>query len=256
MNSPGSIRIHIEQRIAAMMGYRGGRLEGDEEKLDDVLFELESSHDELVTPYDATARNGRNKRPCASFIISQCLRGIFINQSKYALEMLKKYGLDQCDVVDIPMVGQLKLDEDLNGTLVDPTRYRGMVISLMYLIVNHPDLVFVVCICAMYQAKPTEKHLTTMHSKLTDYGFNFNKIPLYPDSKSVIALSCNTVQHSRTKHIAVRYHFIKEQVENEVVELYFVKTDYQLADIFTKALARERFEFLINRLSMQSIQKS
>ncbi|GKE68166.1 hypothetical protein Tco_1526238, partial [Tanacetum coccineum] len=44
-------------------------LEGDEEKLDDVLFELESSHDELVTPYDATARNGRNKRPCASFIV-------------------------------------------------------------------------------------------------------------------------------------------------------------------------------------------
>ncbi|GJV60169.1 retrovirus-related pol polyprotein from transposon TNT 1-94 [Tanacetum coccineum] len=51
-----------------------------------------------------------------------CLRGIFINQSKYALEILKKYGLDQCDVVDIPMVGQSKLDEDLNGTLVKPTK--------------------------------------------------------------------------------------------------------------------------------------
>ncbi|GJT47743.1 retrovirus-related pol polyprotein from transposon TNT 1-94 [Tanacetum coccineum] len=88
---------------------------------------------------------------------------------------------------------------------------------------------------------------------LTDYGFNFNNIPLYSDSKSAIALSCNTVQHSRTKHIAVWYHFIKEQVENEVVELYFVKTDYQLADIFTKALARECFKFLINRLGMQSI---
>ncbi|GJV23975.1 retrovirus-related pol polyprotein from transposon TNT 1-94 [Tanacetum coccineum] len=55
------------------------------------------------------------------------------------------------------------------------------------------------------------------------------------------------------KHIDVRYHFIKEQVENEVVELYFMKTDYQLVDIFTKALAKERFEFLINRLDMQSI---
>ncbi|GJT62266.1 hypothetical protein Tco_1005799 [Tanacetum coccineum] len=76
---------------------------------------------------------------------------------------------------------------------------------------------------------------------------------LYCDSKSAIALSCNTVQHSRTKHIAVRYHFIKEQVENEIVELYFVKTAYQLVDIFTKALGRERFEFLLNRLGMQSI---
>ncbi|GKE71686.1 hypothetical protein Tco_1529758, partial [Tanacetum coccineum] len=88
---------------------------------------------------------------------------------------------------------------------------------------------------------------------LTDYGFDYNKIPLYCDSKSAIALSCNTVQYSRTKHIAVRYHFIKEQVENEIVELYFVKMDYQLADIFTKALAREHFEFLINRLGMKSI---
>ncbi|GJZ57476.1 hypothetical protein Tco_0612970 [Tanacetum coccineum] len=88
---------------------------------------------------------------------------------------------------------------------------------------------------------------------LIDYGFYFNKIPLYSDSKSVIALSCNTVQHSRTRHIAVHYYFIKEQVENEVVELYFVKTDYKLADILTKSLARECFEFLINCLSMQSL---
>ncbi|GKC68259.1 retrovirus-related pol polyprotein from transposon TNT 1-94, partial [Tanacetum coccineum] len=69
-----------------------------------------------------------------------CPRGIFINQYKYAFEMPKKYGLDQCDVVDIPMVGQSKLDEDLNGTLVDPTRYRGMVGSLMYLTASRPDL--------------------------------------------------------------------------------------------------------------------
>ncbi|GJR64560.1 hypothetical protein Tco_0010625 [Tanacetum coccineum] len=65
--------------------------------------------------------------------------------------------------------------------------------------------------------------------------------------------SCNTVQHSQTKHSVVRYHFIKEQVENEVVELYFVKTGYQLADIFTKSLAQERFEFLLNRVGMQSL---
>ncbi|GKB93437.1 retrovirus-related pol polyprotein from transposon TNT 1-94 [Tanacetum coccineum] len=77
-----------------------------------------------------------------------------------------------------------------------------------------------------------------MRSQLTDYGFHFNQILLYSDSKSAIALSCNTVQHSRTKHITVRYDFIKGQVKNKVVELYFVKTDYQLADIFTKALAR------------------
>nr|GEV21452.1 retrovirus-related Pol polyprotein from transposon TNT 1-94 [Tanacetum cinerariifolium] len=75
-----------------------------------------------------------------------------------------------------------------------------------------------------------------MRTQLTDYGFHFKKITIYCDLKSAIAISCNPVQHSRTKHIAVRYHFIKEHVEKGTIELYFVKTDYQLADIFTKAL--------------------
>ncbi|GJY72954.1 retrovirus-related pol polyprotein from transposon TNT 1-94 [Tanacetum coccineum] len=241
-------------------------------------------------------------------------RGIFINQSKYALEILKKYGIESSDPIDTPMVERTKLDEDLHGTPIDATRYHGMIGSLMYLTSSRPDLVFAVCMCARYQAKPTEKHLhwvkrifrylrgTTnmglwyskdtsieltayadndyagcqdtrrstsssaqflgdrlvswsskkqkstaistieakyitlsgccaqilwMRSQVTDYGFAFSKIPLY--------------------------HFIKEQVENGVVELYFVKIEYQLADIFTKALAHERFEFLLNRLGMKSM---
>nr|GEX30246.1 retrovirus-related Pol polyprotein from transposon TNT 1-94 [Tanacetum cinerariifolium] len=88
---------------------------------------------------------------------------------------------------------------------------------------------------------------------LTDYGFHFNKIPIYCDSKSAIAISCNPVQHSRTKYIGVRYHFIKEHVEKGTIELYFVKTDYQLADIFTKALPADRFNYLVRRLGMRSL---
>ncbi|GKD55258.1 copia protein [Tanacetum coccineum] len=91
-----------------------------------------------------------------------------------------------------------------------------------------------------------------MKSQLTEYGFGFNKILMYCDNKSAIALCCNNVQHSRSKHIDIRFHFIKEHVENGVIELYFVNTEYQLADIFTKALARERIEFLINKLGMRS----
>ncbi|GJU49513.1 retrovirus-related pol polyprotein from transposon TNT 1-94 [Tanacetum coccineum] len=87
-----------------------------------------------------------------------------------------------------------------------------------------------------------------MRSQLSNYGFAYNHIPLYCDNKSAIALCCNNVQHSRSKHIDIRHHFIKEQVEKGVVELYFVRTEYQLADIFTKALPRERFEFILPRL--------
>ncbi|GJU60555.1 retrovirus-related pol polyprotein from transposon TNT 1-94 [Tanacetum coccineum] len=271
--------------------------------------------------------------------ISQSPRGIFLNQSKYALESLKKYGMESSDPVDTPMVEKSKLDEDPQGKAVDPTHYRGMVGTLMYLTASRPDLTFAVCMCARYQAKPTKKHLHAvkrifkylrgtvnrglwypkdssialtayadadhagcqdtrrstygsmqllgdrlvswsskrqksaaisstkaeyialsgccaqvlwMRSQLTDYGLGFNKIPMYCDNKSAIALCCNNVQHSRSKHIDIRFHFIKEQVENGVVELYFVNTEYQLADIFTKALGRERIEFLINKLGMRS----
>ncbi|GKB72384.1 retrovirus-related pol polyprotein from transposon TNT 1-94 [Tanacetum coccineum] len=271
--------------------------------------------------------------------IFQNPRGIFINQSKYALESLKKYGMESSDPVDTPMVEKSKLDEDPQGKAVDPTHYRGMVGTLMYLTASRPDLTFAVCMCARYQAKPTEKHLHAikrifkylrgtvnrglwypkdssialtayadadhagcqdtrrstsgsmqflgdrlvswsskrqksaaissteaeyialsgccaqvlwMRSQLTDYGLGFNKIPMYCDNKSAIALCCNNVQHSRSKHIDIRFHFIKEQVENGVVELYFVNTEYQLADIFTKALCRERINFLIDKLGMRS----
>ncbi|GJT94177.1 retrovirus-related pol polyprotein from transposon TNT 1-94 [Tanacetum coccineum] len=271
--------------------------------------------------------------------IFQNPKGIFINQSKYALESLKKYGFDSCDPVDTPMVEKSKLDEDKEGKVVDPSQYRGMIGTLLYLIASRPDLQFAICMCARYQARPTEKHLHAvkrifrylrgtvnrglwypkdssialtafadadhagcqdtrrstsgsmqflgdrlvswsskrqksvaisstkaeyiamsgccaqilwMRSQLTDYGLGFNKILMYCDNKSAIALSCNNVQHSRSKHIDIRFHFIKEHVENGVIELYFVNTEYQLADIFTKALARERIKFLINKLGMRS----
>ncbi|GJU47999.1 hypothetical protein Tco_1217554 [Tanacetum coccineum] len=98
-----------------------------------------------------------------------------------------------------------------------------------------------------------DKLILWMRLQLTDYGFAFNKIPLYYDNHSAIAFCCNNVQHSRSKHIDIRHHFIRERVKKGVVELYFVMTDYQLANIFTKALPRERFKFLLPRLDMKSM---
>ncbi|GJT52136.1 copia protein, partial [Tanacetum coccineum] len=224
---------------------------------------------------------------------------------------LKKalYGLKQAPRAwyDTPMVERTKLDEDLSGTPVDHTKYRSMIGSLMYLTASRHDLVFVVCMCARYQSRPTKKHLKAVkrvfrylqgtinmglwypkdtamaltayadadhagcqdtrrstsgsaqflghqRSKLAHYGFAYNRIPLYCDNKSAIALCCNNVQHSRSKHIDIRHHFIREQVEKGVVELYFMRTEYQLADIFAKALPREHFEFILLRLGMKSMK--
>nr|GEV66670.1 ribonuclease H [Tanacetum cinerariifolium] len=87
-----------------------------------------------------------------------------------------------------------------------------------------------------------------MRTQLLDYGYKYNRIPMYCDSKRAIAISCNPVQHSYTKHIDIRYYFIKEHVEKGTMELYFVGTEYQLADLFTKALPTERFEYLVHRI--------
>nr|GEW09204.1 copia protein [Tanacetum cinerariifolium] len=272
--------------------------------------------------------------------VNQSPCGIFINQSNYVLEILKKYRMESCDPVGTPMEIKDKLDLDQNGTPVDATKYRSMIGALMYLTSSRPDIVHATCLCARYQAKPTEKHLKEvkrifrylhgtvnmglwykkdsgfkqngfsdvdyagckdtfkstssgdqfleenlvswflkkqdctalstaeakymslsaccaqvlwMRTQLTDYGFLFNKILIYCDSKSAIAISCNPVQHSRTKHIAVRYHFIKEHVEKGTIELCFVKTDYQVVDLFTKALPVDRFNYLVCRLGMRSL---
>nr|GEV15650.1 retrotransposon protein, putative, unclassified [Tanacetum cinerariifolium] len=155
------------------------------------------------------------------------------------------------------------LNTDLSGTPSDQTKYCSMVGALMYLTTSRPDIVHATCYCARYQAKPTEKHLTAdctsmssveaeyvslsacftqvlwLRTQLTYYGFHFDKISMYYDSKAAIAISCNPVQHSHTKHTDVRYHFIKELVKKGIVELFFVGTKYQLADLFTKALLED-----------------
>nr|GEY40609.1 hypothetical protein [Tanacetum cinerariifolium] len=80
--------------------------------------------------------------------ISQNPRGIFINKSKYALESLKKYGFESCDPVDTPMVEKSKLDKDKEAKAIDPSHYRGMIDTLLYLTASRLDLQFAICMCA------------------------------------------------------------------------------------------------------------
>nr|GEW57396.1 retrovirus-related Pol polyprotein from transposon TNT 1-94 [Tanacetum cinerariifolium] len=119
--------------------------------------------------------------------------------AKYTLEILHKHGMDKGQSIGTPMATKPKLDADLNGNSVDQTDYCSKIGSLMYLTSSRPDIV----------------------------------------QASAIAISCNPVHHSRTKIIHTLYHFIKEQVENGIIELYFVRTEYQLADMFTKALPED-----------------
>ncbi|KAJ9539132.1 hypothetical protein OSB04_031865 [Centaurea solstitialis] len=89
-----------------------------------------------------------------------------------------------------------------------------------------------------------------MKTQLADFGYTMHRIPIYCDSKSAIQITANPVQHSRTKHIDIRYHFIKDHVEKGNIELYFVESDYQLADLFTKPFDEKRHFFLLSKLGM------
>ncbi|GJZ68842.1 retrovirus-related pol polyprotein from transposon TNT 1-94 [Tanacetum coccineum] len=170
--------------------------------------------------------------------ISQSPRGIFLNQSKYALKTIKKYGMETSDPVDTPMSNDsyiaLTAFADVDHAGCQDTR-RSTFGSMQLLgdrlvswLSKKQKSTAISSTKAEYIAlSGCCAQILWMRSQLTDYGLGFNKIPLY--------------------------HFIKEQVENGVVELYFVRTEYQLAYIFTKALGRERLEFLINKLGMISM---
>ncbi|GKA58298.1 retrotransposon protein, putative, unclassified [Tanacetum coccineum] len=186
----------------------------------------------------------------------------FLIEHHFTKELLKKHGMDECDSMSTP-IATARLDADLQGTLTDKMKYRSfhddckstsgglqlLGVKLVSRSSKKQDCT------AMYTAEAEYVSLSAccaeviwMPTQLLDYGYKFNKIPMYCDSKSAIAISCNMVQNSRTKHINIRYHFIKEHVERGTVELYFVGIEYQLADLFTKALPKECFEYLVHRI--------
>ncbi|KAJ9546528.1 hypothetical protein OSB04_019071 [Centaurea solstitialis] len=94
--------------------------------------------------------------------IKQSKKGIFINQGKYVLDMLKKFDLTSCTPMKTPMAPPLSLDKDSKGKPVDVTHYRGMIGSLLYLTASRPDIMYSTCLCARYRAEPEESHLTAV----------------------------------------------------------------------------------------------
>ncbi|GJS25219.1 retrovirus-related pol polyprotein from transposon TNT 1-94 [Tanacetum coccineum] len=130
---------------------------------------------------------------------------------------------------------QNKLDLDQNGTLVDVTKYRSMIGAL-----SRPDIVHATCLCARYQAKPTEKHLKEV-KRIFRYLRGIINMGLWYTKDSGFELT----GFSDADYAGSR--------RKGMIELYFVKTDYQLADLFTKALLVDRFNYLVCLLGMRSL---
>jgi hypothetical protein len=93
-------------------------------------------------------------------------------------------------------------------------------------------------------------HLLWMRQTLRDYGYKLCKVPLLCDNESAIRMADNPIEHSRTKHIDIRYHFLRDQQQKGNNEIAYVNTHNQLADIFTKPLDEKSFSKLRNELNI------
>nr|GEU37105.1 hypothetical protein [Tanacetum cinerariifolium] len=135
--------------------------------------------------YDELSKFLTSKGFTKGLQIHQSPRGIFINQAKYTLEILHKHGMEKGQSIGTPMATKPKLDADSSGNPVDQTDYRSKIRSLVYLTSSKPDIVQANC-TAMSSAEAEYVALSAscaqvmwMRTQLQDYGFNYNKIPLY-----------------------------------------------------------------------------
>ncbi|KAK8934128.1 hypothetical protein KSP39_PZI014435 [Platanthera zijinensis] len=269
--------------------------------------------------------------------VKQHAEGIFISQTKYAKELVKKFGMSEASCMKTPMPTNAVLDTDEHGKHVDQTTYRAMIGSLLYLTSSRPDIMFATCICARFQVSPRESHLTLVkrilryvkscpnlglcypkdsgfeltgfsdadyagcrvdrkstrgtcqflgnrlvswfckkqtsvststaeaeymeaesccsqilwiQNQLLDYGYNLEGSKIFCDNTSAISIAQNPVLHSRTKHIEIRHHFLRDNVEKNKIEIQYIPTNLQRGDIFTKPLDEKKHTFFLNQLGM------
>ena len=255
--------------------------------------------------------------------------GVFICQRKYSNNILKKFGMGDCNPTLIPLVVNEKMKKEDGEKKIDASIYRSMVGSLLYLCATRPDIMFASSMLSRFMNSPSQIHLGAAKRVLryikgtTNFGIKYVKgaqinlqgycdsdwagclddmksttgysfslgssvfswsskkqesvaqstaeaeyvaaamatsqvywlrkilgdigmkqkeaTELFCDNQSAIAMSKNPVFHSRTRHINIKYHFIREAIEEGEVQLTFCKSEDQVADIFTKALPKEKF---------------
>ncbi|GJR53051.1 putative ribonuclease H-like domain-containing protein [Tanacetum coccineum] len=200
--------------------------------------------------------------------------GIFIIQDKYVADILKKFNFSTVKTTSTPMETNKALLKDEEAADVDVHLYRSMIRSLMYLTTSRPAIMFAICACARdslfdlevfsdsdYAGASLDRKSTTgaeyvvstnccgqvlwIQNQLLDYGYNFMNTKIYIDNESTICIVKNPVFHSKTKHIKIRHHFIRDSYEKRLIQVIKIHTDHNVAHLLTKAFDVSRFQYLI-----------
>nr|GEW44849.1 ribonuclease H-like domain-containing protein [Tanacetum cinerariifolium] len=158
----------------------------------------------------------------AGLQVDQRTDGIFLSEDKYVCDILKKFGFSSVKSASTPMETHKPLSKDANGTYVDVHLYRSMIGSLIYLTSSRPDIMFVV-------------YVLWLQNQLLDYGYNFMQTNIHVDNESAICVVKNLVYHSKTKHIEIQYHFIRDSYEKILITMVRIHTDYNVSDLLTKS---------------------
>ncbi|GJY53258.1 retrovirus-related pol polyprotein from transposon TNT 1-94 [Tanacetum coccineum] len=184
----------------------------------------------------------------------------FINE-EYIKEMLKKFGLEDSKPMKTPMSSDTKLTKDEECDSVDSTKYRGM-IGTTHLGLWHPkgiDIETIVYADSDHAGDYVDRKSTSgkrsqqalwMKQALIDYDIRLNDVPIMCDNKGAIDLSKNLMQHSRTKHIEIRHHFLRDNVQKGHISIEKVSSVDNITDILTKPLKHESFNYLRLGLGM------
>ncbi|GJX39694.1 retrovirus-related pol polyprotein from transposon TNT 1-94, partial [Tanacetum coccineum] len=186
-------------------------------------------------------------------LVKQKDDGIFISQDKYVADILKKFDFSSVKTASTLIETNKALLKDKEVEDVDVHLYRLMIGSLMYLTASRPDIIFVVCACArrlsiswQIVANSTTKaeyvaaanccrQVLWIQNQMLDYGFNFMNTKIHIDNESTICIMKNLVFHSKTKHIEIRHHFIRDSYEKRLIQVIKIHTNHNVVDLLTKA---------------------
>ncbi|GAA0159517.1 transmembrane signal receptor [Lithospermum erythrorhizon] len=199
------------------------------------------------------------------FQVKQMNNRIFISQSKYAKNLVKKFRLENSKSKRTLAATHVKVGKDVDGSSVDISNYKSMIGSLLYLTASRLDIAYSVGICARFQADPKESHLNQVKiiikyvNGTEEYGLLYTF-----DTNSMLVGFCDTdwAANAKDRKSTSDGCFFGgnnivswELVEDKVITLEHVSTDKQLVDIFTKALDAAQFESLRSSLGLYVIDK-